>query len=114
MPRFQTSGSRPALAVGVLVLCLSSVARTAVEAPKPGETVTRELPGGGADRIEIAVRAGDYVEISADPRGALLSVRADREVVGARSGKRVYMPMRLCWIVKAANLFRGLSVALVA
>src|SRR5579864_6847485 len=100
MSRLPTPGLRPALAAGALVLCLSSVTRTAVEAPKSGETLTRELPGGGADRVEVAAHAGDYMEIWVDPRGALLSVRADREAVGARSGKRVYMPMRLCWIVK--------------
>lgn len=44
------------------------------------------------------------MEVSVDPRGTLLSVKADRELVGTRSGARVYMPMRLCWIVKTVPL----------
>ena len=87
-----------------LALALSPVTMTAVELPKSGETAIRELPGGGTDRIELAVRAGDYVELSVDPRGTLLSVKVEREVVGARSGARVYMPMRWCWIAKTVPL----------
>ena len=92
------------MALSALALGLSSVTMTAVELPISGETVIRELPGGGADRIELAVHVGDYVELSVDPRGTLLSVKAEREVVGARSGARVYMPMRLCWIAKTVPL----------
>ncbi len=104
MPRLPTSASRPVLAAGALVLCLSSVTRTAVELPTSGETVICELAGGGLDRIDVAAHAGDYVEISLDPRGTLLSLKADREVVGSRWGARVYMPVRSCWIVKAGPL----------
>jgi CHAT domain-containing protein len=92
------------MAVLALALGLSSVTMTAAELPISGETAIRELPGGGADRIEFAVHVGDYVELSLDPRGTLLSVKAEREVVGARSGARVYMPMRLCWIAKTVPL----------
>jgi CHAT domain-containing protein len=92
------------MTAGALVLCLSSLSWTAVELPISGETVMRELPGGGADHIEVAARAGDYVEISVDPRGTLLSLKTDREVVGSRSGARVYMPMRSCRIVTAGPL----------
>ena len=100
--RIRTFAHRSATAA--LALGLSSVTMAADELPISGETVIRELPGGGADRIELAAHAGDYVELSVDPRGTLLSVKAEREVVGARSGARVYMPMRLCWIAKAAPL----------
>jgi hypothetical protein len=44
------------------------------------------------------------VEIFVDPRGTLLSLKADRGVIGVRSGARVYMPMRSCWIVTAGPL----------
>jgi hypothetical protein len=98
-----TSGAWLALAAGALVLCLSSASQTAV-LPISGGTVMRELPGGRADHVEVAAHAGDYVEIFVDPRGTLLSLRANREVIGVRSGARVYMPMRLCWIVKAGPL----------
>ena len=99
-----TFARRSATAVSALLLGLSSVAMTGAELPISGETVIRELPGGGADHIELAAHVGDYVELSVDPRGTLLSVKAEREVVGARSGARVYMPMRLCWIAKTAPL----------
>jgi CHAT domain-containing protein len=99
-----TFARRSATAVSALALGLSSATMTAVELPISGETVIRELPGGGADRIELAGHAGDYIELSIDPRGTLLSVKAEREVVGARSGARVYMPMRLCWIAKTVPL----------
>ena len=99
-----TSARRSVLAASAIALCLSSVRLTAVELPITGETVIRELPGGGADHIELAAHVGDYVEISVDPRGTLLSLRADREVVGVRSGARVYMPMRSCRIVTAGPL----------
>lgn len=98
------SARRSAFAASALALCLPSVTLTAVELPIAGETLIRELPGGGADRIELAVHVGDYVELSVDPRGTLLSVRASREVVGARSGARVYMPMRLSWIAKTGPM----------
>src|SRR5580693_7214422 len=104
MPRLPTSAFRPVLAAGTLLLCLSSVTRTAVELPMSGETVVRELAGAGVDHIEVASHAGDYVEISLDPRGTLLSLKADREVLGVRWGARVYMPMRACWILKAGLL----------
>jgi CHAT domain-containing protein len=102
MRSLPTFARRSATAVSALALGLSSVTMTAAELPMSGETVIRELPGGGADRIELATHAGDYVELSVDPRGTLLSVKAEREVVGARSGARVYMPLRLCWIAKTA------------
>jgi CHAT domain-containing protein len=101
---FLTSLCPRVLAAGALLLCLPSVMRTAAELPKSGETVTRELAGAGVDQIEVSAHAGDYAEISVVPRGTLLSVKADRVVVGARSGARVYIPMRSCWITGAGPL----------